>query len=73
MTIAIEGAEVAPHRPGLISGLIRRIAAMQAQASRRAELARLDDRTLRDIGVSRAEVDAAMRRRFRRRAMPASR
>jgi uncharacterized protein YjiS (DUF1127 family) len=53
--------------PGLLGALIARLAAFAARyrralAQRQAldELARLDDRMLRDIGLVRSDVDAAL-------------
>ena len=43
-------------------GLLDRLAAIDAKLRQRAELGRLDARTLRDVGLSRAEIDAEIRR-----------
>jgi uncharacterized protein YjiS (DUF1127 family) len=42
--------------------LLDRLAAIDAELRLRAELGRLDERTLRDIGLSRTDVDAEIRR-----------
>jgi uncharacterized protein YjiS (DUF1127 family) len=47
------------HRPGLID----RLHAWDAAYRAREQMLRLDDHTLRDIGVTRADIDAALRRR----------
>jgi uncharacterized protein YjiS (DUF1127 family) len=49
-----------------LRGLLDRLAAIDANIRQRAELGRLDARTLRDIGLSRAEIDAEIRRLTRR-------
>lgn len=43
--------------------LARRLLALDALSRERADLAALNDRMLRDIGVSRSEVTEALRRR----------
>ena len=45
-----------------LRGLLDRLAALDAKHRLRAELGRLDARTLRDVGVTRAEIDAEIRR-----------
>jgi uncharacterized protein YjiS (DUF1127 family) len=42
--------------------LLDRLAAIDAALRLRAELERLDERTLRDVGLTRAEIDAEIRR-----------
>jgi uncharacterized protein YjiS (DUF1127 family) len=42
--------------------LLNRLAAIDAGLRRRADLGRIDERTLRDIGVTRAVIDAELGR-----------
>ncbi len=44
--------------------VLRRLGAMLAACRQRRDLAGLDDRTLHDIGVSRADVEREANRRF---------
>lgn len=46
------------------SGVLKRLAAMHRTAGQRRDLRDLDDRTLRDIGVSRADVEREIGRHF---------
>lgn len=43
--------------------LLDRLAAIDAELRLRAELERLDEDTLRDVGLTRARIDAELRRR----------
>ena len=52
---------LAPHRLAP-RGLLHRLAAIDAGLRRRADLRRIDERTLRDIGVTRADVDEELSR-----------
>jgi uncharacterized protein YjiS (DUF1127 family) len=47
-----------------VRGLLGFLADLDARWRARAQLARLDDHILRDIGISRAEIDAELRRRL---------
>ena len=50
-------------RPRLaVRGVLDRIAAADARYRDRANLRRLDDRMLRDMGVTRADVETELRR-----------
>ncbi|CAN5759038.1 hypothetical protein BH23PSE1_BH23PSE1_04190 [soil metagenome] len=46
-----------------LAGLLAWIARLDAHYRTRSHLAELDDRMLRDIGVTRADVDRELRRR----------
>ena len=66
------GESVEPKRPNWISRLKAGFAAFRHKAAQRrrdrqiaSELSLLDDRTLRDIGLSRPEIDAAIARALR--------
>jgi uncharacterized protein YjiS (DUF1127 family) len=53
----------APSRPRLtVRGVLDRIATADARYRTRLDLRRIDDRLLRDIGVTRADVEAELRR-----------
>ncbi|MCF4164863.1 DUF1127 domain-containing protein [Zavarzinia compransoris] len=58
----------APTRPNGVTRHLRRIADHMAERRRRRQtyalLANLEDRILDDIGISRAEVEAGLRRGF---------
>ncbi len=43
-------------------GVMNRLVAVDALYRERAQLAEMDDRTLRDIGVARPEIEAALAR-----------
>ena len=50
-----------PGTRGLFRTLLDRLIAVDMRHRQRADLAALDDYLLKDIGVSRAEVDRALR------------
>lgn len=53
-----------PSRPaGLIARLFARLAALDRHHREMRYLREMDDRLLRDIGVTRADIEAEMRRR----------
>ena len=56
-------AAIFPLRPTW-RGLLDRIAAADKRYRERMVLSRLDDRILRDVGATRADVAAELRRRF---------
>ncbi|MEZ5925602.1 MAG: DUF1127 domain-containing protein [Hyphomicrobiaceae bacterium] len=60
------GANVRPHTVtgGRLVSLLRRLDAMLLAARQRRDLLELDDRTLMDIGVTRADVWREANRRF---------
>lgn len=47
----------APSRSGLLAAIVDRVIDWQERARSRVLLGRLDDRMLRDMGISRADVD----------------
>ena len=47
----------APSRSGLVAAIVDRVIDWQERARSRVLLGRLDDRMLRDMGISRADVD----------------
>lgn len=53
-----------PHRHGTLARLGRTLTSWEVRFHRRRELARLDERILRDIGLSRAEVMAEATKPF---------
>jgi uncharacterized protein YjiS (DUF1127 family) len=52
----------AVHRPPFLSRAVARLFEVEARRNQRADLRRLDARLLRDIGISSADIDAALRR-----------
>jgi uncharacterized protein YjiS (DUF1127 family) len=52
---------------GLIMHVVNRIEGWQAQSAQRRRLATLDDRLLKDFGVSRCDAEAEARKPFWRR------
>lgn len=53
----------APARHGFsLRRLLARLVALEGAYRQRADLAALDDRMLRDVGLTRADVDAELRR-----------
>jgi uncharacterized protein YjiS (DUF1127 family) len=67
MEPAMSATVLRPVRPArsrrAARGLLGLLAELDARWRTRAQLAQLDDHILRDIGVSRAEIDAELRRR----------
>jgi uncharacterized protein YjiS (DUF1127 family) len=51
--------------PGIVLRLIRRIHTHVAHSRARESFAALDDHLLRDLGISRAEIDYVIRRNRR--------
>jgi uncharacterized protein YjiS (DUF1127 family) len=52
----------AVHRPPFLSRAVARLFEVEARRNQRADLRRLDARLLRDIGITSADIDAALRR-----------
>ena len=59
-SIALRPAHARPRLT--LRGVLDHIAAAEARYRTRLDLQRLDDRLLRDMGASRADVDAELRR-----------
>ncbi len=53
-----------PARSGLIAAIVDRVIDWQERARSRVLLGRLDDRMLRDMGISRADVDLEVTKPF---------
>lgn len=54
----------APRRSGLFAALLDRLVEWQERSRSRVLLGRLDDRMLRDMGISRADVDYEVAKPF---------
>jgi len=54
----------APRRSGIVASLIERLAEWQERARSRVLLGRMDDRMLRDMGISRSDVDVEVAKPF---------
>jgi len=60
-TSALRSATVALPRP-TVRGILDRLASLDARYRNRMDLEALDDRMLRDVGLTRADVAAELRR-----------
>lgn len=60
-------SSAAAAAPGLLRRIAATLATWQARHRQRRELRELDDRLLRDIGISRAAAEAEARKPFWRR------
>ncbi|MBM3535634.1 MAG: DUF1127 domain-containing protein [Alphaproteobacteria bacterium] len=54
----------APRRAGIVATIIERLAEWQERARSRVLLGRMDDRMLRDMGISRSDVDVEVAKPF---------
>ncbi|MBM3548600.1 MAG: DUF1127 domain-containing protein [Alphaproteobacteria bacterium] len=53
-----------PRRSGLLATVVERLAEWQERARSRVLLGRMDDRMLRDMGISRSDVDVEVAKPF---------
>ncbi len=60
-TLALQSARTFQPRP-TVGGVLGLLAAADARHRARLQLRQLDDRMLRDIGITRADVAAELRR-----------
>lgn len=64
MTMAYQGAVGRVRRSGGMSGLLVHLSGWYDRVASRNQLVNLDDRMLRDIGLTRADVDQELSKPF---------